>query len=332
MPHDSPLPRVHTLGSDEGRMQHNELMDLVTKLSDRVVALETDLTQTKKVYGAAFTKLIKVMKLEKTVKTKQTKKKARIGVSDDEEYLEDPSKQGRNIAKIHQDPDISLFTATEEVYTAKKGVSIDEPVSTVGASVSTASASSTKYKGKAIIEEAETIQTKSKLQQEQERLKWEDIQARIEVDEELAQRICLKLHEIKDLFETTMRRANTFVPMETEIRRGVPELVADSSQAAITESTKAGGTKRAAEEELVLEQGMNVEALQTKYPIIDWEIYIEGTRKYWKIMRVGNHTEVYQFLDDLLKVFDRDDLVKLWSLVKERFTSTEPTDDKEREI
>ncbi|GJY89348.1 putative ribonuclease H-like domain-containing protein, partial [Tanacetum coccineum] len=59
MPHDSPLPRVHTPGSDEGRMQHNELMDLVTKLSDRVVALETDLTQTKKFYGAAFTKLIK---------------------------------------------------------------------------------------------------------------------------------------------------------------------------------------------------------------------------------------------------------------------------------
>ncbi|GJV39078.1 hypothetical protein Tco_1417518 [Tanacetum coccineum] len=52
MPHDSHLPRVNTLGSDEGRMQHNELMDLVTKLSDRIVALETDLTHTKKVYGA----------------------------------------------------------------------------------------------------------------------------------------------------------------------------------------------------------------------------------------------------------------------------------------
>ncbi|GKG39767.1 hypothetical protein Tco_0463912, partial [Tanacetum coccineum] len=36
MPHDLPLLRVYTLGSDEGRMQHNELMDLVTKLSDRV--------------------------------------------------------------------------------------------------------------------------------------------------------------------------------------------------------------------------------------------------------------------------------------------------------
>ncbi|GJW05739.1 hypothetical protein Tco_1568162 [Tanacetum coccineum] len=59
---------------------------------------------------------------------------------------------------------------------------------------------------------------------------------------------------------------------------------------------------------------MNVEALQTKYPIIYWEIYTEGARKYWKIIRVGNHTEVYQFFDDMLKAFDREDLVKLWSL------------------
>ncbi|GJZ90582.1 hypothetical protein Tco_0662509 [Tanacetum coccineum] len=36
MPYDSPLLRVYTLGSDEGIMQHNELMDLVTKLSDIV--------------------------------------------------------------------------------------------------------------------------------------------------------------------------------------------------------------------------------------------------------------------------------------------------------
>ncbi|GKA87307.1 hypothetical protein Tco_0809018 [Tanacetum coccineum] len=49
-----------------------------------------------------------------------------------------------------------------------------------------------------------------------------------------------------------------------------------------------------------------VEALQVKYPIIDWEVYSEDTR--------------------------RDDLDKLWSLVKERFSSTDPTDDKERTL
>nr|GEZ90530.1 hypothetical protein [Tanacetum cinerariifolium] len=79
-------------------------------------------------------------------------------------------------------------------------------------------------------------------------------------------------------------------------------------------------------------QGMNVEALQTTYLIIDWQIYTEGTRKYWKIIKDENHTEVHQFFDDTLKAFDRDDLVMMWSLVKEKFNSTEPTDDKERDI
>ncbi|GJU77483.1 ribonuclease H-like domain-containing protein [Tanacetum coccineum] len=83
---------------------------------------------------------------------------------------------------------------------------------------------------------------------------------------------------------------------------------------------------------IVPEQEINVEALQTKYPIIDWEIYTERARKYWKIIRVGNHTEVYQFFNDMLKAFDKEDLLKLLSLVKEKFTSTEPIEDIEREI
>ncbi|GJR01668.1 hypothetical protein Tco_0524652 [Tanacetum coccineum] len=140
------------------------------------------------------------------------------------------------------------------------------------------------------------------------KVEWEDIRARVEAFKELVQRLQTKEREkyseddqakilqlkrlsfekIKDLFETTMRRANTFVPMETEIRRGVPELVANSSKAAVTESTEAAGSKRVSEEELVLEEGMNIEAL--------------------------------------------DDLVKLWSLVQERFNSIEPTKDKEIEI
>nr|GEU74253.1 retrovirus-related Pol polyprotein from transposon TNT 1-94 [Tanacetum cinerariifolium] len=42
---------------------------------------------------------------------------------------------------------------------------------------------------------------------------------------------------------------------------------------------------------IVSEQEMNVEALQTKYPIIDLEIYTKDTKKYWKTIKVGNHTE-----------------------------------------
>ncbi|GJZ66018.1 putative ribonuclease H-like domain-containing protein [Tanacetum coccineum] len=100
-----------TLRSDEGSMQLQKLMALCTKLSDRVLALETDLRQTKKVYGAAYTKLImKVKKLEKTVKSNQARRRAKIVVSDDEEDLEDSSKQGRMIEEINQDARVTLVT------------------------------------------------------------------------------------------------------------------------------------------------------------------------------------------------------------------------------
>ncbi|GKF36982.1 hypothetical protein Tco_0113740, partial [Tanacetum coccineum] len=51
-----------------------------------------------------------------------------------------------------------------------------------------------------------------------------------------------------------------------------------------------------------------------------------------KIIRVGNHTEVYQVFEVMLKNFDRDDLVKLWSLVQERYNSSGLTEDKEIEL
>ncbi|GKC11817.1 hypothetical protein Tco_1008599, partial [Tanacetum coccineum] len=325
MPHDSPLLRVHTLGSDEDRMKHNELMDFVTKLSDRVVALETDLTQTKKVYGASFTKLIKkVKRLEKKDKLSKSRRKLRLVLSDEEgsdsDILaqEDPSKQGRKIAQIEEDEGLLCYNCYDSV----------DDIATESLVYIRRSAAKTKDKGKGIMEESESDMTKTKRQQEQERLgleivmrlqeefdeeerqriaivheparsffvvEWEDIRARVEASEELVQRLQteerekyseddqakmlvdlinqrkryfatqkakekknkpmtqaqqrtylsnyikhmgnyklqqlkrLSFDEIKDLFESTMRRANTFVPMETKIRRGVPKLVADSS-------------------------------------------------------------------------------------------------------
>ncbi|GKB84148.1 hypothetical protein Tco_0956420 [Tanacetum coccineum] len=153
MPHDSPLPRVNTLGSDEGSMTLQELMVFCTTLSKKVESLETDLKQTKLTYGAAYTKLIKkVKKLENKVKSSQARRRARIIVSDDEDDLEDPSKQGRKIAEIDQDPAISLVQHDAEIQgrhehdmefdfdlDAAKDVSTAKPVSTAGAAVTTAS-------------------------------------------------------------------------------------------------------------------------------------------------------------------------------------------------
>ncbi|GJY47466.1 uncharacterized mitochondrial protein-like protein [Tanacetum coccineum] len=161
----------------------------------------------------------------------------------------------------------------------------------------------------------------------------------------------LSFDELKALFETTMIRVQTFHPIESEGDKTVPELTTGSSKRGAEveldhEGSKKQKTNEASgsfqeqpeEEEIELSQEelqqmtmvvpveeVYVEALQVKYPIIDWEIYSEDTRRYWRIIRVGNHTEAYQTFDDMLKKFDR-------SLVKERFSSTDPTDDKERTL
>ncbi|GJZ33152.1 hypothetical protein Tco_0578588, partial [Tanacetum coccineum] len=108
-PNESPLHVVHSHGSDEGSLELIELMNLVTKLSERIGVLEDDLKRTKQTYSVAFTKLIlKIKKLESKVKTGKARKRARVMLSKDEE--DDSSKQGR----IDEDPN-TYFHQDDEV-------------------------------------------------------------------------------------------------------------------------------------------------------------------------------------------------------------------------
>ncbi|GJX82181.1 hypothetical protein Tco_0331662 [Tanacetum coccineum] len=65
---------------------------------------------------------------------------------------------------------------------------------------------------------------------------------------------------------------------------------------------------------IVLEEGMNVEALQTKYPIIDWEVYTEDSRMYWKIIRVDpiKDKEIELWVE-LKRLFEPDVDDVLWN-------------------
>ncbi|GKB56556.1 hypothetical protein Tco_0912742 [Tanacetum coccineum] len=227
--YDSPLLKVNTLGSDKGIMTLHDVMVLCTQLSNKAESLEIEFKKTKQTYGADFTKLIK---------------------------------KERKIDEIDQDPDITLvqhhaeiqgrhrkeMEFETEVYTAEDVSTTSAAVTTAGASISTASPprvftakdisttktlvyirrSAAKDKGKAKIDESKPEQTKTKLQQRQERAgyeaairlqeqldeeerkrisrvheeassfnieKWEDIQVTIKADKELAQRIQAKERE-----------------------------------------------------------------------------------------------------------------------------------------
>ncbi|GJT00962.1 hypothetical protein Tco_0822131 [Tanacetum coccineum] len=159
--------------------------------------------------------------------------------------------------------------------------------------------------------------------------------------------------DIRPIFEKVWDQINSFVPIDSELevqrklKRAGQDVEAEPAKRQRTrevlESVQEQTDKEPKIEELsqeqlhqliitVLEEGIHVEALQTKYPIIEWEIYSEDTMKFWKIIRLGDHTEVYQTFADILKNFNKEDLLKLWSLVQERFNSSGLTDDKEKEL
>nr|GEY59522.1 ribonuclease H-like domain-containing protein [Tanacetum cinerariifolium] len=61
--------------------------------------------------------------------------------------------------------------------------------------------------------------------------------------------------------------------------------------------------------------------LSLKVPVVDYEIYTENNKPYFKIIRAdGTH----QLFLSLLRKIDREDLEVLWQIVKERFASSKP--------
>nr|GEW55506.1 Gag-Pol polyprotein [Tanacetum cinerariifolium] len=129
---------------------------------------------------------------------------------------------------------------------------------------------------------------------------WENIKATVEADVELTQRLQaeernkysevdqakmlltkISFDEIKKQFKTKMKIVNTFVPMETEVRGRASELAARSSQATISDSTKVGSSKRAAEAKLDYEgskrqktneaSGLNIQSLTRRFTVKNLE-------------------------------------------------------------
>ncbi|GJU35805.1 hypothetical protein Tco_1184159 [Tanacetum coccineum] len=319
----------------------NELMDLVTQLTTKVGSLENELMNTKKVYGSALTKLVnRVKKLEKQVKTGTTRRGTKIVFSEDEAVEEDSSKQGRSlINELDMDADFSLVPPHD--------AEIQEKIS-----------DDTKEERKRIARDAEIAK---QLQEEYDKIGKKEAVTEVDivhvidwVDPAVIRNQAYKMKDfkgmsyddIRPIFEKVWDQIHSFVPMDSEeevqrLKRAGQDVEGKPAKRQRTEEVSESvqeQTDELSQEQLnqmviiVPDEGINVEALQTKYPIIGWEVHSNDTMQFWKIIRVGNHTEVYQVFEDMLKNFDRDDLIKLWSLVQERYNSSGLTEDKEIEL
>nr|GEV14426.1 retrovirus-related Pol polyprotein from transposon TNT 1-94 [Tanacetum cinerariifolium] len=64
--------------------------------------------------------------------------------------------------------------------------------------------------------------------------------------------------------------------------------------------------------------------LASKIPIVDYQIYTERNRPYFKIIRADGNHKFFMIFKTMMKNFDREDFESLWKIIRERFEKTKP--------
>ncbi|GJW71330.1 hypothetical protein Tco_0128247 [Tanacetum coccineum] len=294
---DPPLSRVNTLGSGEDSMKLNELMEICTRLSERVLSLENFKTA----QDLEITNLNKrVKKLEKKTKlrTSQLKRrsfKVRIKSSVEKKDVETHGRYGR---------DIEINTASTSITTASINITTAEPVTTASAPITTARVS---------ISIAQTLmKMKSMMEADYE------LAQRIQAEEQRELTIKERLKLFVELMDKRKKhfaklRVNDFVPMDTE----------SSGKKNVEDDAKKAELKACLEIVPGDDSAVNIESLATKYPIVDWKTHILAEDKmYYQNIRADGSTKYYKIFSAMLDDFDRQDVLDLYRLIKERFETT----------
>ncbi|GJS60895.1 putative ribonuclease H-like domain-containing protein [Tanacetum coccineum] len=164
----------------------------------------------------------------------------------------------------------------------------------------------------------------------------------------------MSYEDIRPIFERVWDQNQAFIPMGSEIEKEVMkrsgfDLQQESSKP-VEEEIKSLARKRAREtlseesakkqkleddtekEELQVylnivpeDESLDVESLATKYPIVDWETQILANDKYYyQIKRADGSVKHYKLFSAMLYDFDRQDVLELYRLVKERFQIASP--------
>nr|GEU69440.1 putative ribonuclease H-like domain-containing protein [Tanacetum cinerariifolium] len=72
------------------------------------------------------------------------------------------------------------------------------------------------------------------------------------------------------------------------------------------------------------EKATKKQKLDEEVPVVDYEIYTENNKPFYKIIRADRSPQLFLSFLSLLRNFDQEHLEVLWELVKERFASSKP--------
>ncbi|GJZ98740.1 hypothetical protein Tco_0671193, partial [Tanacetum coccineum] len=144
---------------------------------------------------------------------------------------------------------------------------------------------------------------------------WDDIQAKIDVDHQLAERMQAQEQEVVG---------------ERQKKREGTELVQKSIKKQKVDDDKETSELKQRIEIILDEQEIAIDAipLVVKSPsIVGRKIHKEGRKSYYKIIRVDGKSQMYMIFSHMLKSFNREDLKDLYKLVKAKYESTRPVED-----
>nr|GEW06744.1 putative ribonuclease H-like domain-containing protein [Tanacetum cinerariifolium] len=154
----------------------------------------------------------------------------------------------------------------------------------------------------------------------------DDVQARIDVDHKLAERLqAEEQQELTDEEQATLaiKRVNTFEPIISELVEGKEKRAGEKLIQKRAKKQKVENDKETTElthlMEIILNEedvAIDVIPLAVKSPrIIDWKIHKEGKKSYYQIIRADRKSKMYMFFSQMLERFDREDLEDLYKLV-----------------
>nr|GEV61460.1 hypothetical protein [Tanacetum cinerariifolium] len=302
---DPPLSRVNTLGSEEDRLKLKQLMELCTKLSDRVLNLEkTNTAQAKEIANSKK----KVKWLERTRKSRShgLKRLYKVGLSTRVESSTNEESLDEDVFDVNDQDDTSMFDANKDLQ--GKEVIVEE---VNAASITTATTTTTDTTptismdaitlAKALIE-IKTSRPKAKglvMQEPKVNLAWDDIQAKVDENYELEER--LQAEEQEQLVDAE-KGVNMFVDMDTELvessKKAQAEIVQESSSKRAGDELEQESSKKLkikdeneyAELKRYLEivpddedkVTIDATSLSSKSPtIVDYKIYKEGRKSFF---------------------------------------------------
>ncbi|GJU31351.1 hypothetical protein Tco_1174940 [Tanacetum coccineum] len=327
---DPPLLRVNTLGSGEDRLKLNELIDLCTKLSDRVLDLETTKTAQAKEIASLKKRLCQVVSFEDE------------GLGDQE----DASKQGGKIDGIDKDAEVTLVDETQGS-TAEVSAAATITTEEITLAQALASLKSAKPKVNKVVSQKlqqgttkpiatpTTATTKGILLQEpSETRKTTRTTTKIATTPITSSKDKAKKAEEKrnkpptkaqqrSIMTTYLKNMAGWRPKDLKINETRAEeslkRAGDELEQEKAKKQKIDDDQEEAEMKKLMEivpdeeeVAVNAIPLATKPPsIVDWKIIKEGKIGYYQIIRADGNSKRYSSMIQMLKSFDREDLLRI---------------------